>query len=225
MGNKLENGERRWGKRKRESRSLLAPTFSRLAGRILWRSLHIDPGIRSGYFRLRRWWVIYETFTDNSVVEGMVGGGQRQQKQACAAASTFPGVCVGVNCAKSICTGSFPLDVEVSYVFRGKWHGCQVLERSNPLVVRRTRRRPRSCLFSNVTYSHSWALSRWQMYRAEMTLRRIFNCEGQPARRNTCIITDYRIFPSLPQLITAAGLRILTDFSMATPESPSLTKP
>lgn len=94
-----------------------------------------------------------------------------------------------------------------------------------PLVVRRTRRRPRSCLFSNVTYSHSWALSRWQIYRTEMTLRRIFNCEGQPARRNTCIITDCRIFPSLPQLITAAGLRILTDFSMATPESLSLTKP
>lgn len=108
--------------------------------------------------------------------------------------------------------GSFPLDVEVSYVFHGKWHGCQVLERSNPLVVRKTRRRPRSCLFSNVTYSHSWALSRWQMWRTEMTLRRIFNCEGQPARRNTCIITDYRIFPSLPQLITAAGLRILTRF-------------
>lgn len=55
-----------------------------------------------------------------------------------------------------------------------------------------------------------------------MTLQRTLNCGGQSAPRNTCIITDERIFPSLPQLITAAGLRILTDFSMASAESPSM---
>lgn len=43
------------------------------------------------------------------------------------------------------------------------------------------------------------AVSRWQTRWAVMTLWRMFPCEGQSAPRNTCIITDKRIFPSLPK--------------------------
>lgn len=126
MGNKLENGAKeRAGHCLRRFSGVLRGGYYGEVCILILASEATTSGCGGGGWFMRHLVIIQWG--------GGGGRGQRQQKQACAAASTFPGVCVGANWAKSICTGSFPLDVEVSYVFHGKWHGCQVLERSNPL--------------------------------------------------------------------------------------------
>lgn len=154
MENKLENRARQEEKEcTRGNLSLFLDlfTFLRLTGRILWRSLRIDPGIQRGYWGLQR--MIYDTFCDNSVRE--MGGNQTTTNGSMRCCILFPRCVCGC-----ISTGSFTLDAEASDVICGKRHSCQVLERTfqpsrceeDEKMRGRTRR-----LFSSVTYSQCLA--------------------------------------------------------------------